>query len=142
AWKRAAGRVLERVVPRVRLPAELSADALTSDPERQRAWLADPLVQQRVTPRLFYEALRAQRAALAAGASAIAVPVLLLVPLDDPLVDPAVTLTFAGEPPPRGLTVAPLEGLRHEPHNETERARAFAAAQVWWRGTFPTLSAS
>lgn len=131
-WKRLVRPWLMRLAPDFALPNPMHPDHLTRDPEMQRAFEEDPLVHSRISARMFAEVEAAQTAALE-RAPGPEVPLLVLVPGDDPLVDAATTEAYFG-----GLagdvTVVRLEGMRHEPFQELDRAEVFRRVGVWIRG--------
>jgi alpha-beta hydrolase superfamily lysophospholipase len=101
-----------------------------------RRYLADPLVDTRITPRLALEMMRAIERTAGAGAE-IGVPTLLLHGGDDPLVPASGSeALFASLPdgsvPPSALHVYP--GLRHEIFNEPEQEEIFDEVLTWLRG--------
>lgn len=130
-WKRLARPWLMRFVPDFALPNPLDPSHLTRDPEMQRAFEEDPLVHSRISARLFAEVEAAQAAALE-RAPAPEVPLLVLVPGDDPVVDGATTDAYF-----RGLggdiTVVRLRGMRHEPFQELDREDVFQRVGTWIR---------
>lgn len=130
AWKRRLASVLDRVTPWLALSTGTRPELLMRDPERIRAFEQDPLVHSRISPRLYHGSLDAQRKALDRP-DLLRLPTLFLVPEADPLVDPAVTLSFAESIPDGDVRVIPLPGLLHEPHNEPERGDVFLAAGDW-----------
>ena len=130
AWKRLLARVLDRVAPWLALSTGVAPEALMRDPERLQAYRDDPLVHDRISPRLYHRTLEAQYAARAEVAR-LRTPALFLVPEDDPLVMPAATIAFGESIPGGDATVAPLAGLLHEPHNEPERGEVFLRAGDW-----------
>ena len=131
-------RVLDTVWPSVPFPRPIDPADLTRDPGMQAARREDPLVNERLSPRLYFEVERAQQEVLRRG-PAFPCPCLFVIPGADPLVDSDATRAFVGgerpgagpetrpeEQPgerPVGSVVETLElpGLRHEPFNEVER---------------------
>ncbi len=135
-WQVTLGRVLRKIVPSVQLAVELAPETLTRDPERQQAYLDDPLVHHFVTPGLYWAVLDAQKLALADPES-VKGPVLFLVPQADQVVNPETTLDFLERVSASGVETCRLEGLLHEPHNEPERGEVFALAGAWLDSNFP-----
>jgi alpha-beta hydrolase superfamily lysophospholipase len=120
----AAARVLSVVAPRVLLANHVNADTLATDPEVGRAYLADPLVSRRVSPRWYTELQRAI-ADTHAKANKLARPALVMVPGDDRLVDAAATVRFVEAAPPALVELVRWDGFRHELFNESQRERVF-----------------
>jgi alpha-beta hydrolase superfamily lysophospholipase len=126
-WKRGFAAVLRKVAPSFPIRTSLDVEALTSDPELQRAYLEDRLVGHAISVGL-YDAVRdAQARALASGPTST--PTLLLVPLEDRVADARLALEWARAKD--DVEVLRLSGMRHEPHNERRRAEVMAALADW-----------
>jgi alpha-beta hydrolase superfamily lysophospholipase len=129
-WKLLASKVLLRVAPSLTISSGASRpDFLTRDPVRAADYDADPLVHHRISARFYFEARKAQAAALAQGLPE-GIPVLLLVPGDDRLVHAGTTLAWAREKAPRA-EIRIREAGRHELHNDLDRDVVLAAAADW-----------
>jgi len=132
SWLRAVGRAYGWLFPRLPLPSGIGPHRLTRDPEMAAAWKNDPLIHTRVTGGLFREAERVQEGLLKPGFSP-GIPLLFLVPDDDPVVNVRATLDFA-----RGIVggevhVEILKGRRHEPFNDLGREEVFEMLALWLR---------
>jgi alpha-beta hydrolase superfamily lysophospholipase len=128
-WKELAASVLRRVGPTLLLPTSIADRDLTADEAQQRAYREDALVVRGISVAM-YDAVRdAQSRALAEPAS-VPVPVLVLLPMADPVADLGRTLEWAARAGP-GVEVERLPGLRHEPHNEREREAVFRRVADW-----------
>lgn len=123
----AIGRAL---TPGLALSNQLAVDKLSHDPAVVADYLADPLVHDRVTPRL-------AQAIVDAGAEAIdraphwSVPTLLLWAGDDRNVAPAGSARFAARAPQAVVTATVFPAWFHEIFNEPDRAQVFAALDAW-----------
>ena len=125
-----AAKVLLRVAPALAIPSGANVpESLTRDPQRVAAYLSDPLVHHLISARFHDEAGRAQAAARARPLPA-GVPVLLVVPGDDPLVDANPTLEWAREHG-GAAEVRVREGGRHELHNDLDRDQVLAGIADW-----------
>lgn len=128
-WKTAAAGVLSRLAPRLRLGNEIDPSFLSRDEAYVRAYRDDPLVHPWITPRLYTELLAAA-AQVWTEAERLRLPLLFVVPGDDPVIRAATTERFA-----RGLrgdvTLRSYPGLRHEPHNERERDTVLGDVAAW-----------
>jgi alpha-beta hydrolase superfamily lysophospholipase len=123
-----ASRVLKRIVPRLYLDAGLPAEGLSRDPEVVEKYLADPLVNTKISVGLGSEMLEAV-ARTAGGGAAVKVPMLLLHGAADPLCAASGSDSFfqslSGDVrAASGLQIYP--GLLHEIFNEPERLDVFA----------------
>lgn len=127
-WKTALSGVLSRLLPRLSFHNEISPDALSADPGYAAAWRADALLHQRVTPRMYTEIGRAMQRARAAPP--LPMPVLVLAPGADRVVDPRAVAAWAAAQG-GAATLAAYPGFRHEALNERERHRVLADVLAW-----------
>lgn len=129
-WKRLAGRVALRVLPGRPFAMDLSPSKLTRDPVQRRIYEEDTLVHGLCSPRLFAEVEQAQQDAWN-GAPGLKLPLLVIVPDEDQVVDPRTTLRMterlAGEP----VDVLPVPGGRHEPYHDLGRERTIETTVAW-----------
>lgn len=129
AWQRAAGALLSRLTPTLGLPNGIPPEHLSHDPEAVRAYVEDPLVHDRISPRLYVEMLSAMRAA-ARDAPDVILPVLLLAPGDDRVADARTSLAmadrFSGE-----VSVRSYPAFYHEPFHEQGREKVFQDVAGW-----------
>ena len=133
--------VLNRLMPELALGNGLDANALSHDPSIVRAYRADPLVHDRISPRLLSWLEQAGQRARHAAAD-LAVPTLLLVAGDDRLVRPEGSRAFAAAAPAERLSLHWYDGLFHELFNEAEpaRQRVFADLEQWLMAREPGFS--
>lgn len=129
AWSHAGASVLSRIAPAVGLSNGIDPADLSRDPEAVAAYRSDPLIHDRITPRLYMEMLAAMRAASEAAAE-VQLPVLLLAPGDDRITRVpaalAVASRFAGS-----VQVRSYAGYFHESLNERERETVLADIVAW-----------
>jgi alpha-beta hydrolase superfamily lysophospholipase len=120
------------VLPNMPRRNGLDASKISHDPEVVAAYRADPLVHDRVTPRLVKFILDSGEIALA-RAPRWRVPTLLLWAGDDHLVRAAGSERFAALAPKDVVTARGFPGLYHEILNESEPARSevFAMIRAW-----------
>jgi len=129
-WKRLLGRGLLRVLPGWTLKMDLSPDRMTRDPLERRAREGDPLMHDRCSARLFSEVERAQHEAWN-GAPGLKLPVMIIVPEDDQVVDSSTTLQLAERFPGDKVQVLHLPGGRHEPFHDLGRHETVRSATMW-----------
>jgi len=122
--------VLSRVAPRLQLRSRLDPRRLAKAADVVRAYQDDPLVHDRITPRLAHFIRDAARALLAA-APRWTVPTLLLYSGDDGLVDPQGSRSFAAAAPAGVVQAQCFANLRHEIFNETESDAVYQALRLW-----------
>jgi alpha-beta hydrolase superfamily lysophospholipase len=127
--KLAAARVLTRLLPALPLRNELDTRLISRDAEVVRAYEADPLVFNTITPRWGTEMLAAQ-ARVKAAAGAQRIPLRMMVSDKDGICDHEAGLALAkawGGPAQTAL----YPGLYHELFNEPEKARVLADLVAW-----------
>jgi alpha-beta hydrolase superfamily lysophospholipase len=103
---------------------------VSRDPAVVRAYLADPLVHDRVTPRLVRFIVDGGRC-VRERAPQWRVPTLLLYAGADRCVAPAGSRAFAAAAPPAVVTAHAFEPLFHEIFNEPEQAQVLARLTAW-----------
>ena len=93
-WQRFMAKMLLRIAPGMPAPAGISASALARDPQVIAEYLADPLVHNRLSPRLFAEA-ELTHALMPALAARLPMPVLIWHGDADRLTEFAASQRFA-----------------------------------------------
>ena len=132
--------VAGRLAPGLAVHNGLQPTWVSRDPAVVRAYVADPLVHDRITPRLGRFVLDggAQVRALAARWR---VPTLLLWAGADRCVAPAGSAAFAAAAPAAVVQHRCFDGLAHEIFNEPERERVLKRLGDWLRVRFDTATA-
>ena len=124
--------VMLRIAPGRTLGNGLDPRRISHDPAVVEAYLADPLVHDRISARLVSWLVDSGRRSIAA-ADTLAVDTLMLVAGDDTLVAPAGSRRFAERAPAGKVTLHWYEGLWHEVFNEcaADRARVLEDLDAW-----------
>lgn len=122
------GRVLSRVLPRLRLDNELKVQQISRDPEEVSKYQNDPLVHRLISTRWF-TSMEAARIATGARAAELSLPTLVLIGTGDQICAPAAGIAFANACPAATLTT--FEGAYHEPHNDLCRDDVRSALLTW-----------
>jgi alpha-beta hydrolase superfamily lysophospholipase len=127
-----------RLTPDLAVSNGLDSSKISHDPEVVRAYQTDPLVHDRVTPRLARFILDSGKL-VRELAPRWEVPTLLLWAGDDALVDPRGSEEFAAAAPRAVVHAAMFPGLYHEIFNEAEPARTQVVASLreWLDERFP-----
>jgi alpha-beta hydrolase superfamily lysophospholipase len=118
------------LAPNIAVNNGLQAEWLSRDPKVVAAYRADPLVHDRISPRL-------TRFIVDGGHEVIAraphwdVPTLLLYPGADRCVSPAGSAAFAANAPPQVVTTRVWPALFHEIFNEPEQDEVFSVLREW-----------
>ncbi len=103
---------------------------ISRDPQVVRDYVADPLVHDRITPRLARFILAAGEQ-VRADAARWTVPTLLLYAQADRCVAPRGSAAFAAAAPAGVVTTQAFEGLYHEIFNEPEKDLVIARLVAW-----------
>ncbi len=130
AAKRAMLATLEMLTPNLGLGNGLDATGISRDPAVVAAYRADPLVHDRIAPRLV-RFLADAGPVVRARAPRWHVPTLLLYAGSDRLVVPAGSAAFAEAAPPSVVTARPFGSLFHEIFNEPEQDEVLSVLTAW-----------
>ncbi len=121
---------LHPLLPDLPMGNGLKPEWVCSNPLVVRAYVDDPLVHRRVTPRLVRFMTDAAEVVLS-RAPLWRVPTLLQWAGADQCVRPAGSQAFASAAPVALLAAQPLAGFSHEIYNEPGREQAFARLRRW-----------
>jgi len=122
--------VLSRVVPTLPIDPRLDLSRLTRDPELQRAYVADPLYQTRVTPRIAAELIGAA-ADTRERAPAFRVPLLILHGTADTFTSPAGSREFFERAGSADKSYKTYDGAYHNLLVETNREEIYDDIAAW-----------
>jgi acylglycerol lipase len=129
-WKVNLAAIVGRVAPSLPFSAQINANDISHDPAVVAAYRDDPLVHDKITPRLFAEVSIAMGLVLQKS-DRIRVPLLFLLAGDDRIVDVHRSEAFA-----RSLSVADVTTHvhaddYHEVLNELDRNTAYVEIRDW-----------
>jgi len=122
--------LLGPIAPQLAVRSGLDPRAISRDPRVVAAYRADPLVHDRIAPRLARFMLDAGDL-VRARAPRWHLPTLLLYAGADRLVVPAGSAAFAAAAPKGVVTVHAYPELYHEVFNEPEQAHVFDDLRAW-----------
>ncbi len=122
--------LLPRWLPNLRVGNGLDAQYLSDDPAVVKAYLADPLVHDRIAARLA-RFIADEGPATVAQASQWSTPTLLLYAGQERLVNPAGSDRFAAQAPKTLVQAQCFDALRHEIFNAMDAGPVFAALRAW-----------
>lgn len=129
-WKLALANVARATAPSLGFPHGLDESGMSRDPEVLRGRATDPLVHDRISPRLYHEFNEARQRVLR-DARRLAVPALVIHGGADRVVDPAGAAEFAAAAPRDCVTHVVYEGVYHEVFNDPARERAVGDLLRW-----------
>ena len=132
--------LLTRLAPSLALGNGLDAAYLSHDAAQVKAYREDPLVHDRISPRLLGWLLQAGERARA-GAAGLSVPALVLMAGDDRMVANEGAQAFCAAASPQRLSARLYEGLHHELFNElpASRAQVLADFGAWLDAHLPRV---
>lgn len=122
--------VLSWLAPALPINPKLDLARLTRDAALQRAYVADPLYQTRVTPRIAAE-LMAAAADTRSRAAAFSVPLLVMHGTADTLTSPAGSAEFVERAGASDKTYRPYDGAYHNLFVETNREEIYDDMAAW-----------
>lgn len=128
--KKTAALVLSRVWGSLHMTSELNPNHLSHDKEVVETYVKDRLVHKKLTPRFFTELLAAMEDTLKRD-SGISLPLQMLIPLQDEIVDPEAGLQFYRGLKNRVKLVKTYPGFFHEPFNEIGKEQVFEDVVSW-----------
>ena len=123
-------RILSRLAPRMLFPSDLDSSAVSRDPQVVSAYIADPLVSEKVSAR-WYMSITQAMADIQGRAPELRIPTLLMQSGADRLVDPEITRRWAAKVPPENLEFVVWDGLYHEMFNEPEKDQVRKRTVDW-----------
>jgi alpha-beta hydrolase superfamily lysophospholipase len=130
-WKERLTSVLNYSVPALPLSTGLNPEHLSHDPQVVEAYRRDPLVHDRITPRLFSE-IKGEIERAFQDVARLKMPILFLIPSADRIVRPDLMQQFAASLGRRpDVQVETLSGLYHEALNEATRSSVVADLLGW-----------
>lgn len=133
------GPLSSRFAPNLAVHNGLQPDWICRDAAVVRAYVADPLVHDRIAPRLVRFIVEAG-ALVRQRAPQWRLPTLLQYAGADRCVAPAGSAAFAAAAPPQWLQSRRYADLAHEIYNEPERAQVLADLLAWLEARFPTTA--
>jgi alpha-beta hydrolase superfamily lysophospholipase len=130
AWKFALARVAKLVAPGQGFPHGLDESGMSRDPQVVALRREDPLMHDRITPRLFF-GLEGARQRIIADARRLAVPTLVLQGMEDRVVDPRGAIEFNALAPPTMARLITYPSAYHEIFNDLDRELVIRDLAAW-----------
>ena len=132
AYKVWLARVAGKAFPGLLQASGLKPEHLSHDPDVVRAYIADPLVHDRISARLFLAAYEAGLWALS-HAERLSLPLLLMHGTGDQLTSWEASREFCARAGER-CTLRLWEGFYHEVHNEPQKEAVYRTVVDWLEG--------
>ncbi len=129
-WKLALANVARVTAPSAGFPHGLDESGMSRDSEVLSARAKDPLVHDRISPRLYFEFNEARQRVLR-DARRLAVPALLLHGAADRVADPRGSLEFSGAAPHGMVRLITYTDAYHELFNDLGRAAVVKDLVSW-----------
>jgi alpha-beta hydrolase superfamily lysophospholipase len=130
AWKVALARVAKAIAPTVGFPDGVSEGGISRDPEVRQRRADDPLVHDKITPRLYFGLVEARRRVMA-EARRLAVPTLIVQGAADRVIDPSGALELNGLAPHGMVRLMTYRDGFHEVFNDLDREQAIKDVVGW-----------
>jgi len=127
-----AGRLLSRVLPRLRMDNELETSHLSRDPAAVQAYVDDPLVHRHLSTR-WYTSLLAAMDHVNGRVRDVQVPTLWVIGEQDQICSPEASATFARQLPQDRVEVRTWAEAYHEPLNGPDKQAVLSAISSWVR---------
>ncbi|AAB89497.1 MULTISPECIES: alpha/beta hydrolase [Archaeoglobus] len=122
-------KLLNVVAPSIQLSNGIDPNLISRDREVVEAYVSDPLVHDKISPRFILQSLEAGKWALE-NADRLRKPILLIHGTADQITSYRASQEFAKRAGELCKFVS-YEGFYHEPHNEPEKERVLADMLKW-----------
>jgi len=129
-WKLALANVAKATAPSLGFPHGLDETGVSRDPEVMKARKDDPLMHDRISPRLYFALREAQQRVLR-EARRLEVPTLLQQGTADRMVDPKGALEFNAAAPHGMARLITYKDAYHEIYNDLDRAKVVQDLVGW-----------
>lgn len=129
--KEFVGKHVASIWPTLSMGNELDPHHLTHDEEVVQAYIDDPLVHDRVTPRFFVEFTQAMQFTLNGAGALSSIPLLMFHGEADPIVAAEGTSEFFANAGSQDKKIEIFAGMYHEVLNEVDKDKALDLVQNW-----------
>jgi alpha-beta hydrolase superfamily lysophospholipase len=127
-WKWHLGKLLGRIAPSVTVPSGLDPKGISREPEEVKAYQADPLIHDRVSPAFSFPVIEAGQWAIF-NAADLEIPTLILHGSADPIIDSGGSQEFHNASSSTELVM--IKNGYHELHRDLDRNLYFEAIDAW-----------
>ncbi len=130
SWKLALASVARVIAPAAGFPHGLDESGISRDTEVLQQRASDPLMHDRISPRLYF-ALREAQSRILSEARRLQVPALLFQGAADRVVDPHGALEFTGAAPHGMARLITVQDGYHEVFNDPSREGSIKDLTAW-----------
>ena len=130
AWKLALAQAAKTLAPAQGFAHGLDESGMSRDPEVLERRASDPLVHDRITPRLYF-GMEAARKRVMTEAKRLAVPALVLQGMKDRILDPRGALEFSVVAPHGMARLVTYPEAYHELFNDLDRDQVIRDLTGW-----------
>jgi alpha-beta hydrolase superfamily lysophospholipase len=128
--KKFAALAVSRIWGDLQMETEFDVSHLSHDREVQETYVKDRLVHPKITPKLFL-GMQASMAEMAKKDQPFPYPLLAIVPMDDPIVNPEAGLNFYRSLKISDKQLKTYPGFFHESFNEIGKEQVFEDLEEW-----------
>lgn len=129
--EKALAPLLAKLLPRLQMGGNLKPEHVCRDAKVVEAYIADPLVWKKVTPRWFAESIKALEECHRQPPADLKLPVLFLQAGDDQIVDPDATRAIYTQVPHERKAFKLYPGMYHEIMNDPGQTEVFGDILAW-----------
>lgn len=130
AWKVGLAQAARVLSPTAGFPHGLAEDGMSRDTEVLQLRRDDPLVHDRITPRLYFGLVEARERVMR-EARHLGVPTLVLQGMADKVIDPKGSLEFTAAAPHEMARLITYAGAYHEIFNDVDREQVIHDLVAW-----------
>lgn len=130
AWKLGLAHAARMLSPAAGFPHGLDERGMSRDDEVIELRREDPLMHDRITPRLYFGLVEARQRVMS-EARRLAVPALILQGMADRVIDPKGALEFNVSAPHGMVRLITYEGAYHEIFNDIDRDKVIHDLTAW-----------
>ncbi len=123
-------KLLSVILPKIRLPAGTDPNFISNDPEVVRAYIEDPMIEMKVTPRIAAEVMKASTKMIEI-APGITIPTLMQIGSEDRAFHPSTWEPLFNAIGASDKEFKLYDGFKHEVYNEVNKEIALNDLKDW-----------
>ncbi len=126
-------KLLSVILPRIHLPAGTDPNFISNDPEVVKAYVEDPMIEMKVTPRIAAEVMKASTEIMKIAPN-ITIPTLMQIGSEDRAFHPKTWEPLFNAIGSSDKEFKLYEGFKHEVYNELKKEIALEDLKNWING--------